>query len=112
MSTEYKTIIEAHLKMIAERDEVFAVKYQNPKKSLNECCAYILSQARKLGSAVCVKDEVVYGWAMHYYDEDNVQIDITSLEPTTKEVVKPAVKATKKREPDRIGNWVQLSLFD
>ena len=33
-----------------------------------------MGEARKKGNAVCIPDDVVFGWAVHYYDEENVEI--------------------------------------
>ena len=57
-------------------DELFAAKYANPKKSIDECCKYITGEAyarAKNGCAV-ISDEEVYGMAVHYYDEEDIKI--------------------------------------
>lgn len=45
------------------------------KKSVNGMWAYIKSQAHKaaVSGCACVTDEEVFGWAVHYYDEDNLE---------------------------------------
>ena len=50
-------------------------KYANEKKSIDECCSYIMGEARKRGNAVAISDEEVYGMAVHYYDEDDIKIN-------------------------------------
>lgn len=49
-------------------------KLENPKKSLEEMFKYIVSKAKKLAEDNCafVNDEEVCGWAVHYYDEENI----------------------------------------
>ena len=74
-----KQIIKAYLDDRATKDELFAVAYAKEKKSLDECIAYIFQEARNLGEAVCVPDETVFGWAVHYYDEDEIKINKTVL---------------------------------
>lgn len=70
-----KQIIKAYLDDRATNDELFAVAYAKEKKSLDECIAYIFQEARNLGEAVCVPDETVFGWAVHYYDEDELVVN-------------------------------------
>ena len=37
----FQDTIQAYLDRKAENDALFAVKYTNPSKSVEECCAYI-----------------------------------------------------------------------
>ena len=48
-------------------------KMRNPKKSITDMWQFVESNARKqaTGNSACIEDEVVYGWAVHYYDEDD-----------------------------------------
>lgn len=71
-----ETAIKNYLDNRAKTDELFAAKYANPKKSIDECCKYITGEAyakAKNGCAV-ISDEEVYGMAVHYYDEDDIKI--------------------------------------
>lgn len=77
MNEHFKSTIKNYLDKRASEDELFAKSYAKENKSLDECCQYILGEARKLGSEVCVSDEVVFGWAVHYYDEDEIKINKT-----------------------------------
>ena len=47
-------------------------KMRNPKKSITDMWQFVESNARKqaTGNTACIEDEVVYGWAVHYYDEE------------------------------------------
>ena len=67
----FKQAIKAYLDKRAEEDSLFAPKYANEKKSIDECCSYIMGEARKRGNAVAISDEEVYGMAVHYYDALN-----------------------------------------
>lgn len=70
-----KAAIKGYLDDRAKRDELFAVAYAKDNKTLDECCAYIVGEARKMGgNAVCVADDEVFGWAVHYYDEDDIEV--------------------------------------
>ena len=71
-----KQAIIAYLDNRAKTDELFAVAYAKPNKNIDECFDYIVGEARKQGgNAVYVSDEVVFGWAVHYYDEDNLIVE-------------------------------------
>lgn len=131
--TSFETTIQAYLENRAKTDSLFAETYRKANKSIEECIKYIYSKARKLakeGNAVGVDDATVYGWAVHYYDEDDIKIkDVkervevvapaTVQEPVVQETVKEekAVKqksARKKTKQDlkKIFDSRQLSLFD
>ena len=71
----FKQAIKAYLDKRAEEDSLFAPQYANEKKSIDECCSYIMGEARKRGNAVAISDEEVYGMAVHYYDEDDIKIN-------------------------------------
>ena len=70
----FKQAIKAYLDKRAEEDSLFAPKYANEKKSIDECCSYIMGEARKRGNAIAISDEEVYGMAAHY-DEDDIKIN-------------------------------------
>ena len=114
--------IKNYLDEYAKNDAAFAVSYAKPKKSIDECCKYIMEQARqkrtKNESCVAVEDAEVYGWAVHYYDEDDIEVNgnaaasvsvSTSAQPTAPvqtetEEPKPKAKrkSKKKAEPKPI----------
>lgn len=74
-----KTAIKIYLDNRAAADPQFAARYANPKKSIEECCRYITGEAytkAKNGVAV-LSDDAVFGLAVHYYDEDNIDIKRT-----------------------------------
>ena len=70
------TVIKNYLDNRARTDELFAAKYANPKKSIDECCKYIIGEAYAKAKNDCavISDEEVYGMAVHYYDEENITI--------------------------------------
>lgn len=72
-----KPIIVAYLEDRAKNDELFAKAYAKENKSIDECIDFIFGEAHKMGNAVCVSDAEVFGWAVHYYDEDNIKINKT-----------------------------------
>lgn len=120
-TTAFETIIKNYLDSRAQTDSLFAEAYRKANKSIKECCRYIISQARKLGgTAVAVDDATVYGWAVHYYDEDDIKLEATA-EParvTTPAAVtappkpvKPAPAKAEKKKAKAEADRRQLSLF-
>lgn len=114
--------IKIYLDNRAKTDSLFAETYKKANKSIKECCKYIYSQAKKLakgGNAVGVDDATVYGWAVHYYDEDDIKVEgaqervevvATASEPAKAEQPKPQLKPQPKRKRGD-DNSLQLSLF-
>lgn len=69
----FKRTIQAYLAQRAMEDELFAVTYKKANKNINDCCTYILNEVRKSGCNGFTDGEV-YSMAVHYYDEDNIEI--------------------------------------
>jgi len=75
VSTSFKNTIKKYLDDIAGRDDNFAKFYKNsPSKSIDECCEYIVSQAKANGCAG-YSDEEVFGWAIHYWEEADLKVE-------------------------------------
>ena len=118
--------IKIYLDNRAKTDSLFAETYRKANKSIKECCKYIYSQARKLakgGNEVGVDDATVYGWAVHYYDEDNIKVEdvkehvevvapATVQEPAVKEEKPVKQKPARKKTKQELFDARQLSLFD
>ena len=86
------------------------------KKTLDGFMKYASSEARKLASkganSACVEDKVVYGWAIHYFEEDSIEGTLFNEDgkeynpapkPTPAQVRKVEPKKPEQRQP---------SLFD
>lgn len=89
-----KTAIKTYLDNRAAEDPQFAARYANPKKSIDECCKYITGEAyakAKNGVAV-LSDDAVFSLAVHYYDEDNIDIKST---PSARTSAPPQAKLSK-----------------
>ena len=73
-------IIKSYLDNRAATDPLFAEKYANPKKSIQECIQFILGEAQekavKIGNTAgaFMDDTDVFGLAVHYYDEEDIEI--------------------------------------
>lgn len=73
MENLFEKAIKTYLDSRAAEDPQFAEKYANPKKSISQCCDYIVSEVEKSGRKGFA-DEEVYGLAVHYYDEENIDV--------------------------------------
>lgn len=69
----FKRTIHTYLVKRAANDELFAEKYANSGKNIGDCCIYILNQVQKSGCNGFADDEI-YSMAVHYYDEDNIEV--------------------------------------
>ena len=88
------------------------------KKTLAGFMKYACDEARKLAekgaNSTFIDDQTVYGWAIHYFEEESIEgtlytIDGTEYKPTVKRIESNTVKA--KPEPKKQEN-VQFSIFD
>jgi hypothetical protein len=70
-TNHFKQTIQNHLEERALNDELFAVSFRKPNKSIDDCIAYILNTVQKSGCNGFTDDEV-YSMAVHYYDEDDI----------------------------------------
>lgn len=123
-TNNFQDTIKAHLDERASKDELFAVNYAKENKNIEECCSYITSEAKKQAKSGCavIADDVVFGWAVHYYDEDDIivkkvapakigvskeapgpELEASKEAPKQKKVARPVAKKEQSVE--------QLSLF-
>lgn len=88
------------------------------KKTLAGFMRFACDEARKLAekgaNSTFIDDQTVYGWAIHFFEEDSIEgtlytLDGAEYKPTVKRVESNAVKA--KPEPKKQEN-VQFSFFD
>ena len=71
----FKQVIQSYLEQRAKRDSLFATSFAKQNKNIDECCNYIIGEVKKCGgNAVCMSDDEVFGLAVHYYDEDNIEV--------------------------------------
>ena len=88
------------------------------RKTLDGFMRYACDEARKLAakgaSSACIEDKVVFGWAIHYFEEDSIEgllynTDGTEYKPVRTPASKPTttVKAVAKPQPEP-----QMTLFD
>lgn len=89
------------------------------KKTLSGFMKYACDEAKKLAekgaNSACIDDATVYGWAIHYFEEDSIEgtlytIDGEEYKPAPKKVV-TTKSATVKPQPPKQQS-LQFSLFD
>ncbi len=117
-NNSFQDTIKAYLDKRASEDSLFAVTYAKENKNIKDCCSYITGRAKKVQSGGCavISHEEVFGWAVHYYDEDDIIVEKTSnvrsevmTSASKSEVKKEATKAKlKPKKKDDVG---QYSLF-
>ena len=61
------------LEQRAAEDKLFAASYNKPDKNIDDCIAYILNYVQKSGCNGFTDGEI-YGQAVHYYDEDEIEV--------------------------------------
>ena len=90
------------------------------RKTLDGFMKYATEEARKLAekgaSSACVEDEVVYGWAIHYFEEDSIEEKLFNEDgsPYQKKLTTPtlAVRTTTPPPVSKPKPKPQISIFD
>ena len=72
-SNHFKNTIKTYLEQRAETDVLFSFQYSKPEKNIDDCVTYILNEVKKSGCNGFADDEI-YSMAVHYYDEDNIEV--------------------------------------
>ena len=86
------------------------------RKTLDGFMRYACDEARKLAAkganSACVEDKVVYGWAIHYFEEDSIEGTLYNEDGTEyRPAPKPTPAKVKKVEPKK-PEQRQATLFD
>lgn len=69
----FKQTIKAYLDERAKNDEIFAVSYAKENKNMDDCATFILNQVKR-SKCMGLTDEEVYSLAVHFFDEDDIEI--------------------------------------
>lgn len=69
----FKQTIKAYLDESAKNDELFAVSYAKENKNMDNCVTFILNQVKR-SKCMGLTDEEVYSLAVHFFDEDDIEI--------------------------------------
>lgn len=88
------------------------------KKTLKDFMRYACNEARKQAekgaNSACIDDQTVYGWAIHYFEEDSIEGTLYNADGT-KYKIQPSVTAKApavKYSPPKPQPKPQLSMFD
>ena len=120
VSPAFKEAIRIYLAERADNEPEFAVTLAKPQKNLDDCLTYILNQVKKSGQEGFA-DEDIYNMAVHYYDEDDIDIGHSlkcnvvvnhHIEPRASKPAKPSGTKSVTTTPVKSKPQVeQLSLF-
>ncbi len=72
-SNHFTRTILTYLELRAESDSLFAESFAKENKNIDDCVTYILNEVQKSGCMGFADDEI-YSMAVHYYDEDDIEI--------------------------------------
>ena len=72
-TAHFKRTIQAYLEQRASEDKLFAVAYRKEGKNMNDCVTYILNTVKASGCNGFTDGEI-YSMAVHYYDEDDIEV--------------------------------------
>ena len=82
---------------------------------LKFACDEAKKQAEKGTSSACIDDDTVYGWAVHYFEEDSIEGALYNEDGTEYKAPMPKVTAkapTVKYTPSKPQPKPQMSMFD
>lgn len=88
------------------------------KKTLAGCMDFALKEAQKLtekgARAACIQDSVVFGWAIHFFEEDSIEGTLYNEDGTEYKPPKPVApsKPATAYTPPRPQPKPQMSLFE
>ena len=76
-------------------------------------CDEAKKQAEKGASSACIDDDTVYGWAVHYFEEDSIEGTLYNEDGTEYKAPMPKTKPVQtKPTPPMPKPKLQLSIFD
>lgn len=116
---ECKIVKDKNLKLICDYllgREDMQEKLNNPNKSIGKMFDYVRSKAKKkaINGCAIISDKEVFGWAVHYYDEEAVCDNTEQPERMTlqyaKDIVKKSVEKKSKAKKEE-SEWQQETLF-
>ena len=88
------------------------------KKTLAGCMDFALKEAQKLtekgARAACIQDSVVFGWAIHFFEEDSIEGTLYNEDGTEYKPPKPVTqpKPAATYTPPKPQPKPQMSLFE
>lgn len=99
-----------------EKDDKQFINRKTLNGFMKFACDEAKKQVEKGVNSACVEDNVVFGWAIHYFEEDSIQGTLYNLDGTEyKSVVKASTKKTTapiKQTKQKDSGIKQTSFFD
>lgn len=105
-----KKMVSRELLKHCEKEPTFKEKILNEKKTLDKCVEYLYVCAKKEAGGQRVygaDDQTILSWAIHYFDEEELE----QITPEPTRITKEVKKEVKRNDKSRT-NQNQLSLFD
>ena len=96
----------------AEKDGEHLISKKTLAGFMEYACKQAQEQATKGTKSACVKDDIVFGWAIHYFEEDSIIEKLYNQDGTEYKPAKQEIKPAKHVEPPKKEKPTQLSLFD
>lgn len=128
LNLEAKTPSQELVKKYLEQNvsDILAEKINSGKKTLQGCWNFIVGEAKKkaVSGCACIEDKEVFGWAVHYFEEDSIEecksapaVKTATVKTEAKAEKKPApalktAPEVKKKAPSKNVDESQISLFD
>lgn len=108
--TNNEKLVLKHLESVAS--DSLVERINNGKKTLSDCWKYIVSEAKKkaVKGCACIDDQTVYGWAVHFFEEDSItapkatpsaRVETADKKPSVKEN-KPSAKERKPADIEQL----------
>ena len=106
----FRQTIKAYLDERAQNDELFAVSYAKENKNMDDCVTFILNQVKR-SKCMGLTDEEVYSLAVHFFDEDGIEIGNSiacnvivnhTVELTEEEKAKARQEALKEYQAEQL----------
>lgn len=107
-SDKFKETIQEYLEQRALNDELFATTYKKENKNIDDCINYILNTVKNSGCNGFA-DEEIYGMAVHYYDEDNIEVGnpLTNTQVVVNHVVELSEEEKAEAKQKAIDELIQ-----
>ena len=90
-----------YLEQRAAEDALFAKNYRNPAKNMDDCITYILNYVKNSGCNGFTDGEI-YGQAVHYYDENEIEAVNHVVELTAEEKAEARQKAVRQYQEEEL----------
>lgn len=92
--------------------DVLVEKINSGNKTMDDCWQFIYKQAREnsKGNSACFEDQIVFGWAIHFFEEDSIVVKTEKKEEEVEKV--PEKVEQKKAVVKKNDDLQQITLFD